>query len=169
MTTAKIKNQAVTAAKIRAGTLTGTQVNPSSLGTVPTAETANSLAPPEEWHVVGAPGEPRFEDKWKDQGPPLYSVAFFKDHEGIVHLRGAATNGKGGLVFYLPPGFRPAAERVLELPAVCLGAENCGPGPDTRINIWGVDPGAPNLTGAVALPEGPSYISFDGITFRAEG
>jgi hypothetical protein len=169
VTTAKIKNQAITAAKIRAGTLTGTQVNPSSLGTVPTAEMANSLAPPEEWHGVGASGEPKFQEKWNNAAPPLYSVAFFKDHEGIVHLRGAATSGVGGLVFHLPPGFRPADERVLELPAACLGG-NCGPGPDTRIYIWGVDVSSPDLTGAVLLPEGPSSsISFDGITFRAEG
>lgn len=169
VTTAKIKNQAITAAKIKAGTLTGAQVNPTSLGTVPVAQTANSLAPPEGWHVVGTSGEPQFEEKWKNQGPPLLSVAFFKDDEGIVHLRGVATSGKNGLVFKLPPGFRPADERVLELPAACLGG-NCGPGPNTRVNIWGADVSSPNLTGAVVLPEGASNsISFDGITFRAEG
>ena len=169
VTTAKIKNGAVTAAKIKPGTLTGNQVNAASLGTVPAAQTANSLAPPEDWHVVGTSGEPKFQEKWKNEPPPSYSVAFFKDQQGIVHLRGTATDGTGGLVFHLPPGFRPADERVLQLPAACLGG-SCGPGPDTRIYIWGVDVGSPNLTGAVVLPEGPSNsISFDGISFRAEG
>lgn len=169
VTTAKIKNRAITAAKIKPGTLTGSQVNTSSLGTVPAAQTANSLAPPEAWHVVGTTGEPQFEEKWKNQGPPLLSVAFFKDDEGIVHLRGVAANGKGGIVFKLPPGFRPAEGRVLELPAACLGG-NCGPGPNTRVNIWGADVSLPNLTGAVVLPEGASNsVSFDGMTFRAEG
>jgi hypothetical protein len=169
VTTAKVKNKAITAAKIKPGTLTGAQVNTSSLGTVPAAQTANSLAPPENWHIVGASGEPQFEEKWKNQGPPLLSVAFFKDDEGIVHLRGVAANGKNGLVFKLPPGFRPADERVLELPAACLGGK-CGPGPNTRVNIWGVDVSSPSLTGAVVLPEGASNsVSFDGMTFRAEG
>jgi hypothetical protein len=42
VTTAKIKNNAVTTAKIKNGAVTGAKVNLSSLGTVPSAATANS-------------------------------------------------------------------------------------------------------------------------------
>lgn len=42
VTTAKIKNNAVTTAKIQNGAITGAKVNASSLGTVPSATTANS-------------------------------------------------------------------------------------------------------------------------------
>src|SRR5262245_58246327 len=60
VTTAKVKKEAITAAKVKKGTLTGSQINASTLGTVPsaqTANTANSLPPPESWHEVGAAGE----------------------------------------------------------------------------------------------------------------
>ena len=109
VTTAKIKKEAVTAAKVKKGTLTGTQINASTLGTVPSAQAASSLAPAEGWHVVGAPGEPSFEPGWESKPIPVDpSVAFYKDHEGIVHLRGVATGGLGsGAIFRLPPGFRP--------------------------------------------------------------
>ncbi len=42
MTGAKIKNESVTAAKVKKGTLTGSQINLSTLGTVPSASHANS-------------------------------------------------------------------------------------------------------------------------------
>src|SRR5215472_17565413 len=60
--TAKIKKEAVTANKVKKGTLTGTQINLAKLGTVPSAQLANSLAPLEPIHLVGAPGEPGFEN-----------------------------------------------------------------------------------------------------------
>jgi hypothetical protein len=44
VTAAKIKRNAVTAAKIKNGTITGAKVNTSTLGTVPSATTASSLA-----------------------------------------------------------------------------------------------------------------------------
>lgn len=43
VTTAKIKNNAVTTAKIKNDAVTGAKVNESTLGTVPSAENANSL------------------------------------------------------------------------------------------------------------------------------
>src|SRR5215475_4600191 len=61
VTTAKVKKEAITAAKVKKGTLTGTQINTATLGTVPTAQTANSIAAPEAFHEVGKPGEPGFQ------------------------------------------------------------------------------------------------------------
>ena len=104
VTTPKIKNKAVIAAKIRNGTITGAQVNASTLGTVPTAQTANSLSPTENWHVVGSPGEPQFVGSWTNANQTP-RVAFFKNHEGIVRLRGSAENGTSAPIFILPPGF----------------------------------------------------------------
>ena len=43
VTTAKIKNEAVSAGKVKKGTLTGTQINVSTLGTVPSAMSAQSV------------------------------------------------------------------------------------------------------------------------------
>ncbi len=102
--------------------------------------------------------------------PSFFSVAFFKDQQGIVHLRGAATRREqAGWSFTFRPAFAPPMNVSSNFPPLASEAA-ADPAPNTRINIWGVDVGSPNLTGAVVLPEGPSNsISFDGITFRAEG
>ncbi len=47
-------------------------------------------------------------------GVTFQTVGFYKDHDGTVHLRGVATIGKegnptAGLIFQLPPGYRPAS------------------------------------------------------------
>ncbi|HEX5988849.1 MAG TPA: hypothetical protein VFY75_01380 [Solirubrobacterales bacterium] len=44
VTTAKIKNNAVTGAKVKDGSLTGSDINLGTVGTVPSANSANSLA-----------------------------------------------------------------------------------------------------------------------------
>ncbi len=126
--TKQLKNNAVTGAKIKKGTITGSRIKISSLGTVPTATSAthagsaDTLPPTEAMHVVGTPGEPQFENgsgNVSDPSFPLQPVAFYKDHEGIVHLEGVAQVGKGttitaASIFTLPPGFRPAAGQLLE-------------------------------------------------------
>ncbi len=167
--TAKIKNEAVTAAKVKKGTLTGTQINASTLGTVPSATSAtsassasvaNSLAPPEAWHEVGAPGEPAFQTGWENLGSPEHeNAAFFKDHEGIVHLKGSVKPGGSGPIFQLPPGFRPAAAgKKIEVAATCAGAP-CPEGVFS-LAIFG--------DGRVEGFTGGDYLNLDGVTFRAE-
>ena len=106
VTTAKVKNEAITAAKVKKGTLTGTQIDASTLGTVPsansaqTAQTANALSAAEPWHQVGAPGEPAFLNKWgNDTILSAPTVAFYKDHNGIVHLQGHAKGGDAEAIF----------------------------------------------------------------------
>jgi hypothetical protein len=164
---AKIQDRAITGAQIADGSLTGAQVNASTLGTVPSAERANradSLPPPEAWHFVGAPGEPPFQNGWKDFPPEslLEPVAFFKDHEGIVHLKGRAQGtNPSTIVFALPPGFRPAAGKVA-MPAVSCECPN-GTG---ELNISGTSSEAFN-SGAVYAPATPT-VGFDSVTFRAE-
>jgi hypothetical protein len=168
VTTAKIKKQAVTAAKVKKGTLTGTQINASTLGTVPTAQTANALAPSEGWHEVGAPGEPGFLNGWHNLPAPFESTAFYKDHEGIVHLQGFVNVGSGeepivGLVFTLPVGFRPGTGLSLVFPNV---EEN------EEISVLGsnVSSGGKDLSGDIFANQGPgAIVSLNGITFRAEG
>ena len=165
VTAAKIKKEAVTGAKIKKDTITGAKVNESTLGTVPSATLASSLSPLEATHIVGAPGEPAFENgsgNFSVPGAPLNLVGFYKDHDGIVHLQGVAQVGKGSLlpsIFTLPPGFRPAAgklaifEQSLEDAAVVGG---------TGTFLEGID-----LNGKVAGEE-EELANLDGITFRAE-
>jgi hypothetical protein len=164
VTTPKVKNKAITAAKVKPGTLTGTQINSATLGTVPVATLANSIAPPEAWHPAA------LENGWVDPdvGPPsAESAGFYKDREGTVHLKGFARNGAvGKAVFHLPPGYRPAAGKILVEPGICLGCAG-GKLPVSVVSIFGSGLPNPANEGAVFMPEATT-IGFDGITFRAE-
>jgi hypothetical protein len=122
--TKQLKKNAVNGAKVKDQSLTGKDINLAKLGTVPsassaanatTAGTASALTPPEAIHLVGAAGQPPFEDGSSNASVPgigLQPVGFYKDHEGIVHLEGVAQVGKAptgpASIFTLPPGFRPA-------------------------------------------------------------
>jgi hypothetical protein len=170
VTTAKIKKEAVTAAKVKRGTLTGTQIDASTLGTVPTAQRANTLAPGEDWHLVGGPGEPAFDNGWHDLSIPgkesPEAVAFAKDAEGYVHLRGgAAWGGSGATVFHLPPGFRPASNSFLNFPGICA---NCSPQALGIATIFGSNTEFHRDGAVLANTAGATTLGLDGITFRAE-
>lgn len=165
VTAAKIKKNAVTTAKIKKDAVTGAKVNEASLGTVPSANLANSLSPLEAVHLVGAPGEPPFENGAQNYGATgpfvLNPVGFYKDHEGIVHLQGVAKTGSiaPAFVFTLPPGFRPAPgktllfEQITETQAFIFGGNTAAEGFDLSGKILGLEEGA---------------VVLDGITFRAE-
>jgi hypothetical protein len=168
VTTAKIKNQAITGAKIKNGTLTGTQINASTLGTVPaaqTAQTANSIAAPEGYHEVT-----ELLNGWSNVKLSLgafpESVAFYKDQEGVVHLRGEAISGAGGsVIFKLPPGDRPASGRFIREPVSCGGA-GC-PNGVGAIAIAGSNFKIPADEGGVIAPVEATDVFLDGVTFRA--
>ncbi len=169
--TAKIKKEAVTAAKVKKGTLTGTQINASTLGTVPSsqvAQTADALSQPEPWHVVGAPGEPGFETGWESKSIPVDpSVAFYKDHEGIVHLRGVATGGTGsGAVFRLPPGFRPTGGKIFSFPVPCSGTG----GSCNTVGLGSIAIAGSGLSaeGQLLVAPGTTELALDSISFRTE-
>lgn len=171
VTTAKIKKEAVTAAKVKKHTLTGNNINLEKLGTVPSANlanvatTANALAPMEATHLVGAPGEPPFQSGSVNYGtvPPGFNlppVGFFKDHDGVVHLEGIAKPGEEGslpgLIFTLPPGYRPASG-ITQI-FVNGGEELLIAG--SNVTVSGV-----NIEGDVIASSPASVLS--GITFRA--
>jgi hypothetical protein len=182
VTTAKIKKNAVTGAKVKKHTLTGDNINLDKLGTVPTANvanTANALAPLEATHIVGAPGEPAFEDgstnygTFEGRGHP--SAGFFKDHEGVVHLQGFVKVGSGSplaRIFSLPPGYRPAASSSVYFNVfcspeleLCEDSEHYAPLITTGSNLSFL---SQTFNGAViTLPN--TIVSLDGVTFRAEG
>jgi hypothetical protein len=171
VTSAKIKKNAITTPKIKADAVTGAQVNEGTLGTVPsansanTAGTANALSPLEATHLVGAPGEPGFENGYfnypGEAGISFNPVGFYKDHEGIVHLQGIAKAPPSAplpIVFTLPPGFRPASGKLIELQqieesTVILAGSN--------IVLSGID-----ISGKVL--GSTEAVVLDGITYKAE-
>jgi hypothetical protein len=176
--TKQIKNGAVTGNKIKKHTITGKQVNLGKLGTVPSANnantatsagTANALSPPEAIHLVGMPGQPAFEGGSVGDGEPgvtFQPVGFYKDKEGIVHLEGVVKVGreKGSTslvpVFTLPAGFRPA-NGVVQI---------FNSGPPSGPLVAGSDASyeGHGLSGNVLGSEGETLV-LSGITFRAGG
>jgi hypothetical protein len=70
-----------------------------------TAATANITM--DTWHIVGAAGEPAFQNSWASvAGFP--TVAFRRFPDGTVAVRGAVSGGTaGGVIFTLPVGYRP--------------------------------------------------------------
>ncbi len=169
VTTAKVKKEAITAAKVKKGTLTGTQINASTLGTVPTAQvaqTANGIAAPEAYHEVTD-----FLNGWSNvkASPGAFpeTVAFYKDHEGVVHLRGLAVSGAAEtFIFKLPPGYRPASGKFIHVPVGC-GGPGC-PANVNTIAIIGSNSSIPANEGGVLAPGGANAVDLDGISFRAE-
>ncbi len=162
VTTPKIKKEAVTAAKVKKGTLTGRQIDASTLGTVPAAQTANlasSVAPSEGWHLVGTAGEPSFQNNWQNAGT-LDRVGFYKDREGVVHLKGAAMGGtSNNVIFGLPPGYRPTAGELVTIAVGC----DCPASSGTASVTVGGPVGGVTLNNATV-----NAVFFDGVTFRAE-
>ena len=104
----------------------------------------------------------------RTEGHQILPRAFYKDHEGIVHLSGFVTEGTADVIFHLPPGYRPAAGSSVTVPVVCAGGAFCtesntGPG---GVLGAGVSPG---LDGAVQAPPEALVSGLGSISFRAEG
>jgi hypothetical protein len=172
--TKQLKKNSVTGAKVKKHTLTGKNINLAKLGTVPaatSAATASALTPLEAVHVVGAAGQPSFLDgtinRPPEEGVSFPPAGFYKDHEGIVHLQGFVEVGSGedpieGLVFSLPPGFRPGNGLSLVFPNVEDYEE---------VSVLGssVTSGGKDLSGDIfANARHGAIVSLNGITFRAE-
>lgn len=172
--TKQIKKNAVTSAKVKNKTLIGKDINLNKLGTVPSANVANGLVPPEAVHLVGAPGEPGFQSGSSNfgsvEGITLPPAGFYKDHDGIVHLQGlvkVGASGPIGTIFNLPAGFRPATNTLLFFDTFCSGVACAGEASSTLL-IGGSSTSLSGLSldGAVVGSQ-ETVVSLDGITFRA--
>ena len=125
----------------------------------------------EPWHVVGTDGEPAFQGTpayctWKNYQEGTWAPArFYKDSTGVVHLSGlvdAEDVGEGcsfladtdGLIFTLPPGYRPT--HFILFPVVANNAiGRVTIRPDG--GVW-AEPGTE--------PNAKEFMGLDGITFR---
>jgi hypothetical protein len=89
---------------------------------------------------------------WQDYGADYNATEYFRDSNGIVHLRGLVKNGTLGLtVFTLPVGYRPVAREL----HVCNSAGAFG-----RVDVF--------ANGDVIIQTGgPGWVALDGITFMA--
>ena len=120
---------------------------------------ANSLLAPEPYRTVGAAGQPRLGDGCANSPASAEQAAFFKDREGVVHLKGHVFCETSNVLFQLPEGYRPANGEQLQYPE-----------PNNNfLNIFG--PGVTGMSsGAVQCSAPPGLVSQcwpDGVTFRA--
>lgn len=84
----------------------------------------NSIAEPlDTVHLVGAPGEPAFQNSWTNFGGANPAAAFRKYPDGTVRIRGMVKTGASGTtVFTLPVGYRPLTDHaVVTLAATASG------------------------------------------------
>lgn len=89
-------------------------------------------------HVVGAPGEPAFEDGCDNAGGDFGEVGFYKDGFGIVHLVGFATCPTSpATVFTLPPGFRPEVDNLMAVSTGETTSGEVGVVPDGEVRAFG--------------------------------
>jgi hypothetical protein len=154
----QLRKNSVTGTKVKNGSLTRADLKAGTIPAQGSGGGGGQQAGHEGWHEVGAPGEPQFQNGWKNTGPTT-SVAFYKDQEGEVHLRGQATGAEGTIMFQLPPGYRPGPERIIDLQVVCGCPEPMNiVGPSTTLGQ--------EYQGAVIPPAASD--GFDGVSFPAE-
>lgn len=110
---------------------------------------------PEDWHAVGAVGEPAFQNGWVNYGDIWSTCEFYKDQIGIVHVKGLVKSGTiNSVIFTLPVGYRPTHVSHF----VALGNST------TPINTGLLYP-----NGDVKQRTGSNgYFSLDRLSFRAE-
>ena len=67
----------------------------------------------EDWHIVGAVGEPAFQNSWTAESG--YMTPGFRIREaGVVDIYGKFKSGSSGTVaFTLPVGYRPNADVLI--------------------------------------------------------
>ena len=84
--------------------------NAANLGGRPSTAYLLSGTSGEPWHLIGAPGEPAFQNSWVNLPPGVENAqaGFYLDPVGRVHLKGGIYKGGGpSTAFTLPPGYRP--------------------------------------------------------------
>lgn len=123
----------------------------------------------EDWHIVGAAGEPAFQNGWgaTADGP----VRFFKDSLGIVHLGGrlwhGGTNSVAGSnpAFTLPPGYGAdvAFNGYMYLPTM-IGFAAGGAG---AAGVLGVKSNSNSPGGLVGPIAACNLVELEGLAFRA--
>jgi collagen type I alpha len=95
--------------------------------TGPPGPSGGPPATAEAWRVIGAAGQPPFENSWVNySADPLNGAAFRKDSTGLVTLKGTVRSGNTGVaIFTLPAGYRPGAGAASAQRTFITGA---GPG-----------------------------------------
>jgi len=168
-----IHKRTITSRRIKRNGLGGAVIDEAGLSAVPNANhaaaadsatsagragVAANLAAPEAYRRVGAAGQPLFQHGCANSTSTAETAVFFKDREGVVHLRGNIECTGSSTAFQLPAGYRPAGGEQLQFPE-----------PSSNfLNIFGPNVvGSPSGAVLCAGPPGPTHCWLDGVTFRA--
>lgn len=105
----------------------------------------------EAWHVVGAAGEPAFQNSWVNWGAPFASAGYYRDVNYWVRLQGVVRTGTDNTtIFTLPADYRP--------PFACHFSVSSN---NTIAYLRvGTDGTVRKVTGGSNI-----YVSLDGVTF----
>jgi hypothetical protein len=111
----------------------------------------------EPYHEVGTSGEPDFVNGWDNVVGPFSKAGFYKDSQGVVHLKGNidTATGDGAGAFTLPPGYRPSEFLIMPAGSVEAAAAQLGVSSNGGMN--------PTCFSAGTACE----VGIDGLTFRA--
>lgn len=82
--------------------------------------TKNVLVDDDPWHVIGAAGEPVYQNSWVDYGTDWGGARFRKTADGTVYMQGLVRAGTiSETIFTLPAGYRPIGNiQGLHIPAI---------------------------------------------------
>jgi hypothetical protein len=89
--------------------VTGDGAIPNVVGAV----SASRLATNEAWHVVGATGEPAFQNAWANYSGGYTVARFKKDKENTVFIEGLVASGTAATIFTLPTGYTPTGGSII--------------------------------------------------------
>lgn len=158
-----IRNNTIRGRDIANDTLTDDQVDESKLQQVPSAALAGDsarlggrlpgdfAAAPEPVRLIGASGQPQFENGATAPGGLSLAPGFWKDGSDVVHLQGAIDSAAGVTAFTLPAGYRPAGIVRYVVPVGTAISDTVTVNPD----------------GTVQAQVGGAPLHLDGIAFRA--
>lgn len=101
---------------------------------------------------------PTFQNSWTNYGSEWNTAGYYKDANGVVHLRGLVKSGSIGAIFTLPSGYRPTATWLF----ICASNSSATPPGYARVDV--------NNSGVVSLNtysanSNNGWVSLDGITF----
>jgi hypothetical protein len=99
--------------------------------------------------------EPVLENGWTNFGGEYANASYFMDKNRIVHLKGLVRYGRmGQTIFKLPPRYRPKQASIFNV------VSNDGNNVPGRVDVyWG---------SVIAIYGGSSWLSLDGISFKAD-
>jgi hypothetical protein len=155
----EIKNNTVRSKDIRNRAILGKDIRNDTV-------TSRQIRGPEAYHEVGTSGEPPFQNGATNYGAGFSTAAFFKDEEGIVHLKGtvkAKGVPAGKVIFRLPSGYRPS--QILNAAVIASGSIGyvyIRPNGEIEVNR-----GAETGFCAVAGSPTATCYGLDSISFRA--